>query len=141
MENEVNQPIWAIEINKAVDAKSYRPNGITVKEYKIIGISKYKICINNDWFTTFSYTKEGERKDRSIYSYLDDISVSIRVKNSILGDGIFITLYSTKKPTKATFKKMVAAACVRIDNEYGFLFKSAKDDLWEMIENDLNIEK
>lgn len=141
MENEVNQPIWAIEINKAVDAKSYRPNGIIVKEYKIIGISKYRICINDDWFTTFSYTKEGERKDRSIYSYLNDISVNIRVKNSILGDGIFITLHSTKKPTKATFKKMVAAACVKIDNEYGFLFKSAKDDLWEMIENDLNIEK
>lgn len=141
MEYKINQPVWAIEINKANEAKSYRPNGIVVEKHKIIGISKYKICIDNDWFTTFSFAEEGERKNRSIYSYLDDVSVRIRTKNNILGDGIFISLYSTKKPTKRTFKKMIAAACVKIDEDYGFLFESAKDELWDMLETNLNIEE
>ncbi len=130
----IKQKVWAVSIRKAVKEKFYQPNGVEVCEHEIIGISKHKICIDTDWFTTFSLVKDGCRKDR-YNSYLDSISVSIRTDNNILGDGVFIELFSTKKPTKATLRKMVATASVEIDKKYGFLFNGVKNELYEMIEN------
>lgn len=130
---EVNQKVWHIEINKANEEKSYRKNGIAINEYKIIGISKYKICINTDWFETFYIIKEGKRKEK-YERYLDDTNVDIRTNNHILDDGIFINLYSTKKPTKKIIEKMVATASLKIDKDYGFLFKGLTDSLYDMVD-------
>ena len=131
---KVNQKVWHIEINNAIDEKSYRPNGVKIEELKVIGISKFKVCLNNDWFTSFDLVQEGRRKD-NYRTYLDDVSVGIRTGNSILGDGVFISLHSTKKPTKRTLNKMVAATSVKIDKEYGFLFSGVKDTLYDFVEN------
>ena len=134
MDYEVNQPVWHIEINNAVDEKSYRPNGVSIKELKIIGVSPYKICLNNDWFTTLDLIREGDRKNRSIYHYMDNIHTSIRTKDNLLGNGVFISLYSTVKPTKSTLKRMVGHAANKIDKDFGFLLRGATNELHDLIE-------
>ena len=133
---KAGQPIWKIKITKNSIPKSYQKDGVNIEELKIIGVSKYKVVLNDDWFTTFDNdTIDGYRKDRSIYSYIDDIKVSIRTNNNILGDGVFVTLYSSKKPTKRVLNKMYGAVVSKIDNDYGFLFNGAKDEIYSLIEN------
>ena len=141
MSEEIGQKVWHVEITKATEPKSYRPNGIFVSEYEIIGISQHKICINDDWFKTFSVVKDGRRKER-YNSYLNDINVSIRTNDNLLGNGVFANLYTTKKPTKRTVDKMIAECCVKIDKDFGWLLSSAKEELYDMADSfKLNIEQ
>ena len=134
MQNKVGQKVWCIELRKATEPKSYSPNGIKVTEHQIIGISSYKICVNTDWFETFSFLKEGERK-QSYSDYLNETKISIRTNDNLLGNGVFATLYTTKKPTKATINKIIAECCVKIDRDYGWLLGSAKEELYEMADS------
>ena len=139
MKLELKQKVWKIEINKPSEHSEYksrvREEGVKIDVFEIIGISDFKICINNDWFTTLDKEIEGRRKDRKYNTYLEDIKTNIRTDNSILGDGVFVTLYSTKKPTKRTLRKMVASASIEIDKRYGFLFAGAKKELYNMADN------
>jgi len=131
---KIGQAVWQIEINKAVDEKSYRPNGIVIEKTKIIGISKFQICIQSDWFEKFYIKEEGKRRS-SHENYLNDINVNIRTNQSILGDGVFVSMTSTKKPTKRLLKKMVAKANNEIDKRYGFLMGTIKDELYNFADN------
>ena len=98
-------------------------------------ISIHRICINDLFFSTFSYKKEkGQRRD-SYESYLNDINVNVKTKEDYFGSGVFITMYSTNKPTKRTLKKMVATASIKIDKEYGFLFNGVKDELYNLVDD------
>lgn len=126
--------VWHIEIKKANEPKSYSPNGIFINEHSIIGISKYKICINNDWFSTFNHAEPNKKKE-SYNSYLNDIKVIIRTNDRLFDNGIFIDLYTTSKPTKATLNKMVATACVQIKKEYGWIFNGIDDDLCSLVDD------
>jgi len=136
MNEQVNQKVWKITINKVVNAKSdlYK-SGVDIKEHKIIGISDYKICIDNPFFSTFHYIKEKGQRKSSIGNYLNEVSVSIKTREDYFGNGVFIDLYSTKKPTKSILDKMVVAASVKIDKEYGFLFNGVKKDLHDMVDD------
>ena len=135
MENTVGQTIWKININKVVNAKSYLcKSGVFIDEHKIIGISRYKICINDDWFSTFSFTEKGKRKE-SYNHYFDDTIISIRTKETYFGNGVFIKMFSTKKPTTKILIKMVAEASIKIDKEYGFLFSGVKGELYNYAES------
>lgn len=137
MESEVklNQKVWHIEISKYHNPKtSYHKDGIVVKQQKVIGISAYKICVDSEWFHTFAHNVKGKKKE-SYNSYLNNISVSIRTSDHILGDGVFIDLWTTKKPTDATLSKMVAKAANEINNRYGFIMAGAKDALYLMAQN------
>lgn len=129
-----NQKIWRVDINNPKNPKRYPEKGIEIKEHKVIGISRYKICLDDDWFTTLAHTIEGKKKE-SYNLYLDHTVVTVRVNNHILGDGVFINLFSTTKPTRKTIQSMVAKANAKIDKEYGFLFSGAKEELWSMVEN------
>ena len=136
MEYTVGQKVWKIEINNPAPANhsTIRKKGIKIVNFLILGISRYKIVINDDWFSTF-YTKEkGERKE-SYKNYLDDISVKTRIGDCLLGDGVFISLYGTKKPTKAILNKMASKASVEIDSKFGFLFSGAKDAIYDLVDN------
>lgn len=139
MKYTVDQKIWQIEINKhsTLPSKySARQDGVKIKELKILGISPYKIVLNNDWFTTVDNDdREGYRKDLKYHIYLDEILVNIRTNDSLLGDGVFITLYSTKEPNNRVLKKMVAKASTEINKKYGFLFSGIVDELYSMVEN------
>lgn len=134
MQYKVGQKVWCIELRKATEPKSYFPNGIKVTEHEIIGISSCKICVNTDWFTTFSFLEKGERK-QSYNQYLNDISVNIRTNDNLLGNGVFAILYTTKKPTKETINKIITECCVKIDRDYGWLIGSAKEELYEMADS------
>lgn len=137
MEYKVKQKVWEIKISKyskPLSKYSIHKDGINVKELEILGISKYKIVLNNDWFTTVTNDSiEGYKKDRSYNTYLNDISVDIRTNNHILDDGVFISLYSTVKPSPKLLNKMVSKASLEINNKYGFLFGGIVDELYEMV--------
>lgn len=139
MKYTVDQKIWQIKINKhstSPSQYSVRQDGIKTEELKILGISPYKIVLNNDWFTTLENDdRDGYRRDLKYYTYLDEVSVNIRTNDSILGDGVFITLYSTKEPNNKILKKMVAKASTEINKKYGFLFGGIVDELYSMVEN------
>lgn len=135
----VSQPVWEINIRKHKDSPSkysIRQDGVEINDLAVLGVSEYKVVLNDNWFTTLDNDgRENYRKDRTYKSYIDDISVNIRTNNSILGDGIFISLYSTKKPDKKLLKKMVAKASVEIDKNYGFLYRVAMDELYDVVDN------
>jgi len=138
MKYTVNQPIWHIEIKKYKESPkySYQKDGITIENLEILGVSKYKVVLNDAWFTTVDNDdRESYRKDRSCYRYIDDINVRISTNNSLLGDGIFISLYSTKEPTKKLLNKMVAQASVEIDKNYGFLYRGAVNEVQDIVNN------
>lgn len=135
---KVNQKIWKIEINKnSVTPSSYslRQDGVNIEELKILGVSKYKIVLNDNWFTILDNDDRENYKKQTYYSYFDNINVSIRTTGSPLGDGVFITLYSTEEPNEKLLKKMVAKAAKKIDKEYGFLFNGIIDELYNITEN------
>lgn len=131
---EIGQKVWHIEITKSTEPKSYRQNGIFINEHEIIGISTMRICINNNYFKTFSFVKQGERK-QSYNDYLNDTKVSIRTNDNLLGNGVFASLYTTKKPNKKTIDKMIAECCVKIDKDFGWLLSSAKEELYDMADS------
>lgn len=130
----VDQPVWKIEIKKYSGTSKYSTldkSGVFIEDLKIIGMSRYKIVVNNDWFSTFDLP--GDRKS-SFDNYLDKTRVSVRTGAHILGDGVFIELCSSNKPTKAILKRMVAMAAIKIDKEFGFLFGGVKDELYSMVD-------
>ena len=65
MKTKVGQKVWKITINKIVNAKSdlYK-SGVTIEDSNILGISDYKICLDNRYFTTFSHLPEKGTKKR-----------------------------------------------------------------------------
>ena len=137
MKYTAKQKVWEIKINKFSKPRStysIRQDGITINELEILGVSEYKVVLNNDWFTTVTNdSAEGYKKDRSYNTYLNDVSVNIRTNNHILDDGIFISLYSTIKPTDKLLNKMVAKASLEINKQYGFLFGGVVDELYDMV--------
>lgn len=122
---KIGQKVWKIEINKLQNEPapySSIKNGVFIEETSILGMSKYKIVLNNEWFTTLDNDNiEGYRKDRKYNIYLDDTSVNIRTNSAFLPSGVFITLYSLKEPNKKILDKMIAQASVEIKKEYAFL--------------------
>lgn len=135
MDLKIGDKVWHIEIRKSNEEKSYSPNGIFINEHKIIGISKFKICIDSDWFQTFALPTELGKRKESYNSYLNDICIDIRTNNHLLGDGIFISMYSTSKPNNKTIDKMIAKCVLDIDRKYGWIISSAKDELYGMADD------
>jgi len=135
----IGQKVWCIQIKKYKEEnkRSYSTNvsGVFIEELEIIGVSPYKVCLNNDWFTTLDNDdREGYKKEKHrCYHYFDAISVDIRTNNHILSDGVFATLYSTEKPSGKLLKKMYGQISNKIDKDYGFLFSGVKDEIWYLI--------
>jgi hypothetical protein len=135
---KVGQKIWYIEINKfqiEPSQWSSKQNGVSVENLEILGVSKYKIVLNDDWFTTLDNDDRENYKKEKHYSYLDDTIVSVRTGGSLMGDGVFIRLYSTKEPDEKLLNKMVAKAANKIEKEYGFLFNGIIDELYNTVNN------
>lgn len=122
---KVKQKVWKVTIAKYRNEQSkysiYK-DGINIEEQQILGISPYKIVLSNDFFTVLENdNREGYRKDKKYYTYLDEVSVSIRTLG-FLEPGVVTTLYSTKSPDKKLLSKMVRETEKEINKEYGFLF-------------------
>ena len=83
----------------------------------------------------FSLEAEKGKKKESYESHLDYIVVSVRVNDRLFGDGVFVSMHSTQKPTKAILRKMAAKAANHIYKHYGFLMSDAKDKIWDFADN------
>jgi hypothetical protein len=132
---EIGDKIWKIEINKPQERKgSIRKEGIHIKEHKVIGVNDIQACIDDLHFSKLRKREKGERRE-SYHTYSNDIYVNIRTNDSLLGNGIYIYVYSSKKPTKNLLKKMVSKASVEINTKYEFLMNSVGSDLMDMVGN------
>jgi GTP cyclohydrolase II len=134
---KVNQKVWKVEINLYnKEEKEYswqtRKNGVVIEELKILGISEYKVVLNNKWFTTLDVLS-GKKETHE--TYLDDIGVYIRTNDDCLGDGVFAYVYSTEKPSATLLSKMQNKISDKIDKDYGFLFSGVKDRVKELVSN------
>lgn len=122
---KVKQKVWKVIIAKYKNEQSkysVHKDGINIEEQQILGISPYKIVLSNNFFTILENDdREGYRKDKKYYTYLDEVSVSIRT-SGFLEPGVVTTLYSTKSPDKKLLSKMVRETEKEINKEYGFLF-------------------
>lgn len=135
---KVKQKVWKITISKyKEDHSKYSvfQDGIQVQELQIVGISPYKIVLNNDFFTVLDNDdREGYRKDKKHYIYLDEVSVSIRT-SGFLEPCVVTTLYSTKSPDKKLLNKMVRETEKEISKEYGFLFGGVVKEFNKYVED------
>ena len=139
---KVKQKVWKITIAKYKNEhpiySSYQ-DGLQVQELQIIGISPHKIVLNNDFFTVLENDdREGYRKDKKYYTYLDEVYVSIRT-SGFLELGVVTTLYSTKSPNKKLLSKMVRETEKEINKEYGFLFVGVVKEFNKYVEDYDNI--
>ena len=139
---KVKQKVWKVTIAKYKNEQSkysiYK-DGINIEEQQILGISPYKIVLSNDFFTVLENdNREGYRKDKKYYTYLDEVSVSIRT-SGFLEPGVVTTLYSTKSPDKKLLSKMVRETEKEINKEYGFLFGGVIREFNKFVEDYDNI--
>ena len=135
---KVGQQVWKININKPKTNKSYSiyKEGIHIKEMKILGVSKSKVCLDDIFFTSLTNDKvEGHRKDKRYNTYIGDVSVHIRAKDGLFDAGIFATLYTTSKPTRRTLNRIYGRIANQIQEEYSFLMKGAADEIFDMVDN------
>lgn len=94
-------------------------DGLSIMDMKIIHQTRIKIALNDDWITILDRLLcEGKKNDYS--HYLGDISISIKVNDSLFANGIFSTCYTIENPEKI-IKKMKRKIMLKIDKEYGFL--------------------
>ena len=119
---EIGQKVWEIEINLPFDGigDSLHKQGIFIGELEIVYQTDWKIAISDDWISTL-YRREKGKKKESYCSYLDDLSVSVKTKETYFSNGIFAKVYSTKEPTEAllnSFKKEIKQQVLK---EYSFL--------------------
>jgi hypothetical protein len=136
---KVNQKIWKVEINFFSEDKSKSPfrtrnEGVIITELKILGISKYKIVLDNDYFTTLDVKREDVFSHKYSF-YVDTVVVDIRTKDDVLGNGVFAFVYSTEKPSTTLLNKMYKEISNQIDKEYGFLFNGVKASIQELVSN------
>ena len=140
---KVKQKVWKVTIAKYKNEQSkysiYK-DGINIEEQQILGISPYKIVLSNDFFTVLENdNREGYRKDKKYYTYLDEVSVSIRT-SGFLEPGVVTTLYSTKSPDKKLLSKMVRETEKEINKEYGFLFGGVIREFNKFVEDYGNMD-
>ena len=140
---KVKQKVWKVTIAKYKNEQSkysiYK-DGINIEEQQILGISPYKIVLSNDFFTVLENdNREGYRKDKKYYTYLDEVSVSIRT-SGFLELGVVTTLYSTKSPDKKLLSKMVKETEKEINKEYGFLFGGVIREFNKFVEDYGNMD-
>jgi hypothetical protein len=128
------QKVWKIEINFPTESKKYQlyKKGVHIDELEVLGVSEHKIVLNNDWFTVLD-VQDG--KKQSYHTYLDDVKVDIRVKDTLFENGIFIRCNSTKKPTKQLLDKFVAIACVKVEKDYGFLLNGISNEMYSLVDS------
>lgn len=87
-----------------------------VSEVKVLAENEKFLCLEDDYFTKITKNKNWDK----IYDTLNKPSISIRTKDSILGEGIFYTLYTTKKKRISTIRKEIEK---KIEDDLGSFFK------------------
>lgn len=123
IETEIGQKVWQIRINLPFDGKGdflYK-HGIFIEELSIIYQTNYKIALSNDWITCLDRKEKGKKKE-SYQTYLDDLKISVKTKETYFPNGIFAIIYSTKEPTEALLNSFKKEIKQQVEKEYSFLY-------------------
>ena len=134
IKTEIGQKIWEIRINLPFNGvgDSLYKHGIFVDELSIVYQTGYKLALSDEWITTL-YRKEKGKKKESYCTYLDDLSVSVKTKETYFSNGIFAKIYSTKEPTEALISALKRELKQNVKKEYSFLYNI--DNLLESLNN------
>lgn len=131
---EIGQKIWEIKINLPFDGvgDSLYQQGVFMEELEIVYQTDYKVALSNDWITCLD-RKEKDKKKESYCSYLDNLSISVKTKETYFSNGIFAKIYSTKEPTEALISYLKRELKQSVEKEYSFLYNI--DNLLESLNN------
>ena len=134
IKTEIGQKIWEIRINLPFNGvgDSLYKHGIFIDELSIVYQTGYKLALSDEWITTL-YRKEKGKKKESYCTYLDDLSVSVKTKETYFSNGIFASIYSTKEPTEALISALKRELKQSVEKEYSFLYNI--DNLLESLNN------
>ena len=134
IKTEIGQKIWEIRINLPFNGvgDSLYKHGIFVDELSIVYQTGYKLALSDEWITTL-YRKEKGKKKESYCTYLDDLSVSVKTKETYFSNGIFAKIYSTKEPTEALISALKRELKQNVEKEYSFLYNI--DNLLKSLNN------
>jgi len=116
------QVVYKINLNIHSNTPKYTSidkEGLFVKELKIVHQTNYKIVLSDDFVTVLDRRK-AEQKKESYQSYLEDVSIGIRTKESYFPNGVFCTCYTINDPVKI-IKLIKRKMLDKINSEYGFL--------------------
>lgn len=121
LQTKVGQTVYRIEVNMRAgysSSTSYK-DGIWVETFKIGYQTNRKIALNNEYMMVLDRQHLDERKE-SYKNFLEDISVSVKTKETFWPNGVFCLCYTLENPEK-TLAKMKRKMIEKINNEYGFL--------------------
>lgn len=133
LNTKIGQPVYYVEINvpdpNYTGSSSSYKEGIFIKKLKIVYQTKYKIALSNEFITTLDRQKEGQKKE-SYYNFLEDMSVTVKTKETYWPNGIFAHCYTIEDPEKS-INKLKRKMIDQVNKDYGFL-------RWIDIEKTLN---
>lgn len=124
IETNKNQKVFLIELNVHSSKSNYNSyslykEGLFVKELKIVHQTNHKIVLSDEFVTVLDRELEGQKKE-SYKHCLDDISISIKTKETYFPNGIFCSVHTTGDVEK-TILKIKQKIIRKINSEYGFL--------------------
>jgi len=136
LETKKGQTVYYVELNiHSGEATRFNTGlyseGLFVKEKKIAFQSKYKIALNDDFITILDRQFD-DRKKESYQTYLEDINVCIKTKETYWPNGIFAHCYTIENPEKC-IKNIKHRIISKIEKEYGFLYNmDFKQKIYDM---------
>jgi len=118
------QIVYKIDINirdenSSSCMTSCYPHGIIIKELKIVHQTQYKIALSDEWITLLDRQKEAQKKE-SYNHYLEEITVSVKTKETFWPNGIFAYCYTLDNPEKC-LSKIKRKMIDQVNKDYGFL--------------------
>ena len=121
---KVGQRVTKVDINirsisdNILISSSY-PEGVHIKDLKIVYQTDRKMALNDIWITLIDRRRRGVKRS-SYWHYFEDVNVAVRTNDTIFANGIFGTVYTLGKK-EAAIKKLTKAMQAKVEKEYGFL--------------------
>ena len=135
-QTKIGTPVYSIHLNIVPNPRytsrvnSYDSEGIFIEKLKIVYQTERRLALSDNYITVLDRRYDGERLE-TYRSYLEEISVNIKTKESYFNNGIFAHVYTLQDPEKI-IKKMTSKIASKIKNEYGFLNNI---DVFEKVES------
>lgn len=124
LKTKKHQTVYEISINirseeSKLNTTSFHKDGVFVEEHKIVFQTSLKTALNDKYITLF-YRQIKDEKKSSYSDYIENINVSVVLKEDYFPNGIFCKCYTLENPEKI-IKKMKRKIITEVNKNYGFL--------------------
>ena len=124
LQTKIGQTVYHIGINLRSESSknnscSLYKDGIHIEALKIVYQTTHKIALSDKFISLLDRQHEGQKKE-SYLRFFNEISVSVKTRETYWPNGIFATCITTEDPEKC-IKKMKRKIIETVSGEYGFL--------------------